>query len=479
MRVGVVALMHESNTFIRGRTTLEHFQHDLWLRGNEVRRLASSHHEVGGFFAGLNAAAVESVPIFATRAVPFGVVETATFRHLRDTLHAELDRAGPLDGLLVAPHGAMVAEEEPDADGCWLTEVRQRYGPNFPIIGTLDLHANLSPRMITATDALIAYRTNPHLDQRHRGIEAATLMARTLRQEVRPTQGGAFPPVVINIERQHSGSDPCRSMFQILDQQLQRPWVLSNSILLGFPYADVPEMGASAIVVTESDRILAERYADELGEMLWQRREQFIGQLIDVEAALDQADQLPGPVCLLDMGDNVGGGSPGNSTILAHALHRRRFDRSFVCIYDPEAASRASSASRVRLTIGDPPLDVEVAVISLHDGRFEETEPRHGGMMQFDQGRTAVVRTDSGLTLMLASRRVPPFSLRQLTAFGIEPEKFQVLVAKGVQAPVAAYAPVCRHLLRVNTPGVTCADLNQLQFHHRRRPLFPFERNQK
>jgi microcystin degradation protein MlrC len=190
-------------------------------------------------------------------------------------------------------------------------------------------------------------------------------------------------------------------------------------------------------------------------------------------------------VCLLDMGDNVGGGSPGDGTTLAHALFRRPLVPACVCLYDPESVRQATAAgagNRVRLCAGGktdelhgPPLEAGFSVRGLCDGRFTETEARHGGLMSFDQGPSAVVETDNGLTLLLTSRRMVPFSLRQLTSCGLDPDRFRVLVAKGVHAPVAAYAPVCKHLLRVNTPGVTTADLTRLEYRHRRRLMYPFE----
>src|SRR5205807_7312822 len=128
-------------------------------------------------------------------------------------MDAAIERAGPIDGLLVAPHGATVAANHADADGHWLSRLRQRFGKRFPIIGTLDLHANVSPQMVAACDALIAYRTNPHLDQRDRGIEAAQLLARTLRGEVRPVMAAEFLPLAINIEPQATAEEPCRTLF--------------------------------------------------------------------------------------------------------------------------------------------------------------------------------------------------------------------------------------------------------------------------
>ena len=123
-----------------------------------------------------------------------------------------------------------------------------------------------------------------------------------------------------------------------------------------------------------------------------------------------------------------------------------------------------------------PPLEIEATVVGLFDGVFEEPLPRHGGFTKMDQGATAVIRTDLGLTIMLTSRRMPPFSLRQLTTHGILPEQYHLLVAKGVNAPVAAYKEVCQHFIRVNTPGVTTADIEKLDYQHRRRPMFPWER---
>lgn len=486
-RVGIIALLHESNTFLPDQTTLAHFEQDLLATGETVReRLADTHHEVGGFFAGLAEAGIEAVPVFAARALPYGRITAAAARELVARLWAALDHAGRLDGLLVAPHGAAVAEGEPDFDGYWLSALRDRFPRPFPIVGTLDLHANVSLRMVAACDALIAYRTNPHLDQYDRGNEAAQLMDRTLRGEVRPVMGAAFPPLVVNIERQATAESQWRPLLEFAANQLSRPKVLANSLVYGFPYADVPEMGSCVLTVTDGDANFAWQLADELGRLWWDRRADFIGELIGVKEATNWAAELPGPVCLLDMGDNVGGGSPADGTILAHALRAKPLGPSLIVICDPESVAAAEAAgvgAEVWLRVGGKksnqhglPIDGLFAVQSLHNGQFEEPQPRHGGMRTFDQGRTATVATVDGiLTVLLTSRRMAPFSLHQLTSGGVDPQAFRVIVAKGVHAPVAAYAPICRHLIRVNTPGVTTADIATLTYRHRRRPLYPFE----
>ncbi len=489
MRIGIIALLQESNTFIGQPTTLAHFEQELLVTGEAVRqRLAGTHHEVAGMFHALEEAGEEAVPIFAARAVPFGVIEAAAIERLLEIMFGELAKVGQLDGILVAPHGATVSETYPDVDGHWLGELRRRVGPSVPIIGPLDPHANLSPAMVAAATALIAYRTNPHLDQRARGIDAARLMIDTVHGKCRPTMAASFPALAINIEKQHTAEEPCHSAYHFADEQLNaNEKLLFNSIILGFPYADVHEMGSSVITVTDNNPKLAQQLADELAGYLWTNREAFAGDFISVEEALEKAADLRGPVCLLDMGDNVGGGSPGDGTLMAAAIHQRKIPNSFVCICDPEAVAQAQAAGEwgtCRFRVGGKtddrhgaPLDCEATVVGLFDGRFEEPQPRHGGFTHMDQGQTAVIRTDDQLTIMLTSRRTPPFSLRQLTAHGILPQDFHLLVAKGVSAPVAAYKEVCKHFVRVNTPGCTTADIEHLDYKHRRRPMFPWERD--
>jgi microcystin degradation protein MlrC len=488
MRIGILGIIQESNTFLEGETTIEHFRQTQILTGDEIREsFQEAHHEIGGFFEEIDRSEFTAVPIFFARALPYGAITDEAYAELVEMLEQELSKCEDLDGVLVACHGANVAQSTRDVDGDWLSRIRAHFGANVPIISTLDPHANLSEQMVSATDALIVYRTNPHLDQRQRGVEAATLLRRTLRGEIRPTQAACFPPLVINIERQATSEAPCCEHFARADRQLERPGVLSNSILLGFPYADVPEMGSAVLAVTDGDPDLAAELASELAAELWRDRERFVADLMEVPVAIEGALALDGPVCLLDMGDNVGGGSPADSTILARALHERGAERSLVCLFDPETVVQAEAAgpgARLSCAVGGKsdsmhgePLEAEFTVKGLHDGEFTESEPRHGGVTEFDQGRTAVLETDGGLTLLVTSERMVPFSLGQLTSCELDPSSYHILVAKGVNAPIAAYAPVCKHFIRVDTPGVTTADMTRFDYEHRRRPLFPFERD--
>lgn len=485
MRVGVIVLKHESNTFLAGRTTLADFQREILAAGEAVRdHYRGAHHEAAGFFEGLRDEGIEAVPIFAATATAGPTIEQATFETLRQMLMDELLRVSNLHGLLISAHGAAVAESEPDADGHWIGRVRAAFGAALPIVCTIDPHANLSPAMVCATNALIPYRTNPHVDQRERGLEAAALMARTLRGEIHPTQAAAFPPVAINIAAQHTESLPCSKLMALAAEMRLHPKVLTSGAVLGFPYADVFKMGSSFVVATDNDRLLAQHLAAEMGNHLVLHRHDFVPDLPDVEDAIELAGTSEPPVCLLDLGDNVGGGGPGDGTLIAHALLDRQVKDALVCLCDPQAARQAIEASAgatLDLTVGGkinplhgPPLRVHGRARSLHQGKFTENDIRHGGKREYDMGPAAVIDA-GGLTILVHSLRTPPFSLNQILSCGIDPAMLKIIVAKGVNAPLAAYAPVCKSFIRVNTPGVTTADMTRLSFQNRRRPMFPFE----
>ncbi len=487
-RVGILSLIHESNTFAVSPTRIESFEQDNLLVGHEIRgAFEGGHHQISGFLEGLEQANLEAVPIFHASTSPSGTITKATCETLIEMMFDALGKARELDGFLVSPHGANAGEgpDYRDLDGFWLEKLRSHVGPDIPIVCVIDPHANLSERMVAACDATIAYRSNPHLDQKERGHEAVDLVALTLKGEIRPTQRATFPRFGINIERQGTTLWPCLPLYELANEQLGRPGVLSNSVVLGFPYSDVEEMGSSAVVVTDGDPDLAQNLADELVSYMLEHRAEFVGEYISVSAAVDQAVSTKGPVCLLDMGDNVGGGSAADSTLIAHEIHRRGDTTGFVCLFDRESQDRAREAgvgARLTLSMGGKtddrhgdPLEAEVTVKSTHDGTFEESEVRHGGYTHFDMGATTVVTTATGLTISLTSRRTVPVSLGVVTSVGLDPSDFQILVAKGVHAPVAAYEPVCTELVRVNTTGATAADMRTFEYQHRRCPMYPFE----
>lgn len=483
-RVALMGIVHESNTFVESLTDIRRFEEGHWCFGNDIiTDYRQAFHEVGGMIEAMEEAGIDIIPVMYAEATPGGMVTADAFEMLCTQMFQRLKPSLPVDGVLVVPHGAGVSERFPDMDGEWLSRLRRLVGPEVPVIGTLDPHANLSDQMMRATNALIAYRTNPHIDQREVGLEAGRLMAATLRGEIRPVQRMVKPPLAISIEQQRTEVEPCKSLREQVRSIQQRPGILSASLLLGFPYADVREMGSGFLVVADQDPALAEAALRDLMDRTMPRLHEFRGDLKLIPDLIIHIKTPPRPLLLLDMGDNVGGGSPGDSAYIMEALEAAGIYDGFCCIFDPKAVAEASSravGSSFPLAFGRHPvtgtqMQCIMTLLYKGPGRFQETAPRHGGQLHFDMGETVILRSSAGMTIMLNTRRTPPFSLRQLTAFGLHPEDFGWIVAKGVNAPIAAYREVCPTYIQVDSPGVTGADMTRFPFRHRRHPLFPFE----
>ncbi|MBV9085170.1 MAG: M81 family metallopeptidase [Acidobacteriaceae bacterium] len=481
--------MHESNTFLQIPTTYEHFRSTSFTRGEALTaRWENAHHELGGFIQGAREHKLEPIPLLATFAVPSGTIEEAAFEQIASELLESIESQMPLAGLLIALHGATVSARFPDADGEILARIRALVGPDLPIVNTLDLHANISSSMIRLANATIAYRSNPHLDQEERGFEAATLLSRVLAGEANPRQALETPPLIIRISKQYTAEEPAASIYRDVCEVRSWPHILSASAALGFYYADVKEMGASFLVVAEADANLARHAAQWLAQRVWQRREEFAGELPDASTAVDLAGKAEAsPTILMDIGDNVGAGSPGDSTILLHEILRQKVTNSLVILFDPESVSECVGAgvgAVVRLTLGgkpnrqdSPPVNVSARVRTLSDGRFVETAVRHGGWTEFNQGITAVLETDEQHTIVLTSRRMAPMSLEQVLSLGIRPERKRIIVVKGVVAPRAAYESIAACIILVDTPGLTSDNPKHFQYARRRVPLYPLEEN--
>ena len=470
MRIGIAGLLHESNTFLPRPTEYEDFASTSFSKGAELLdKWRGARHELGGFVDGVREFGGTAAPALATFAVPSGALTPEAFERLTAEMLQAMDAAGPVDGMLLALHGATVARNFPDADGEILRRVRNRLGPDIPIVTTLDLHANISPAMAAHSTALVVYRSNPHLDQRERGLEAAALLNRILKGEVRPVQALEMPPMLLRISSQYTSEQPAKGIYEDVQEALTWPGILSASAAMGFYYADVAEMGASFLAVANGDEALARRAARWLAKRAWDRRHEFAARLPQPEEAVRRAaESSRQPVVLMDVGDNVGGGSPGNSRVLFDEILRQGVDNALVILHDPggvEACVRAGVRETVRLG------DLSGTVRTLSDGMYVETQVRHGGWMYNDQGVTAVVETAQRHTVVLTSRRMAPMSLEQLLSLGIHPERKRILIVKGVVAPRAAYAPVAGEIVLVDTPGVTADDPGAFEFRDRRRPL--------
>jgi microcystin degradation protein MlrC len=487
-RIAIGGILHESNSFASTSTDLAAFQRSELRRGEEIaREWAQSNHEVAGYLEGAAKYGFEPVPLLVAQATPAGPVTDPTL----DGFVAELIqgvRSAKVEGLLLALHGAMVTPDHPHGDAEVVRRLREAFGLEFPIVVTHDFHANIPPEIVERSTALVTYKQNPHVDQRERGLKAAEIISKIASGGARPVQAIGKPPMLYNIRFQYTSVEPLEPIVEETRRLEKQPKILAASVAGGYQYADVPYVGPAAVVVTDNDPELAKREAQRLSDMLWGTRDRLRLNLPDAKAAVrDAIASDRAPVVLADMGDNVGGGSAADSTFVLSELLKQKAQGWVMAIADPEAvqvALRAGPGNRFKSPVGGKtdklhgsPVDIGGTVKSLHDGKYIETEKRHGGQRYHDQGLTAVIEVDGGTRdlpnlLMLTSKREMPFSLHQLISCGIYPERQKILVVKAAIAYRAAYEPVAGRIIEVDTPGVTAVNPKRFQWKRARRPLF-------
>ncbi|MFT5089965.1 MAG: microcystin degradation protein MlrC [Candidatus Latescibacterota bacterium] len=469
MRLAVAGFAHESNTFHSQPTGMKDFGVDEnGVKEGEriLSHYADTFHEIAGYIAGAEQFGYEIFPIIAAGATPAAAVTAEAYDYFTGRILDGL-RTGPkVDGVLLALHGAMVADGYPHADAETVRRVRELVGPDMPIAVTHDYHANVPPELVEAADVLVIYKTNPHIDQRERGLQAASILVQMVKGEVKPVMALAKPELLFNIYYHNTSAAPMQSLMQAAIDMEAQEGILACSIAAGYQYADVPHMGPSIVVIADGDEALAQRAAQRLEEAMWAVREDLKPQVATPQEAVTLAMQSDEqPVCLLDFGDNIGGGSAGDSTFVLEELIEQDAEKWVVTLWDPESAAACfvvGVGADIELQAGaktdavhGATLAIRGRVRTLHDGSYEETERRHGGGRFFNQGPTAVVDVGGKGLLVLNSVRSSPNSLHQITCMGIQPQQQKILVAKGAVAPRAAYEPVCARLIEVASGGAT------------------------
>jgi microcystin degradation protein MlrC len=338
--------------------------------------------------------------------------------------------------------------------------------------------------MVRWPDAVTGYDTYPHIDQAERGLEAAEIIWRMVHNGLRPKLALARRPLFPHILRQLTEQPPMADAIALAHELERAPDIVSISVAAGFPYSDVPDAGCSVFAVARDDEKVAARAAERVADFIWSRRQDFQVTLPGATEAVREAIAQPaGLTILVDVGDNLGAGTPGDGTVLLSQLLAQKAQGALVLLCDPQAVSAAVQAGvrqRVRVTVGakvdtfhGAPVVIEGVVRTVGDGIFRNIGPMRDGVID-DQGRTAVVDT-GGVLVVLTERRMPMWNLQQLRSIGIEPTRLRMIVVKAAIAYRAAYAPIAQRIIEVDTPGLAAADVRNFSYKRLRRPMYPLD----
>jgi len=491
-RILLAGLFHETHTFLEGRTTLAEFS---VCRGAELLGKADDGSPVAGFLEVAQAARWAVVSALDMRATPSAMVEDAVLEYFWSELAAVAQRenGAGLDAVYLVLHGAMTTVSFPDVEGEVLARLRGLPGfGRLPVFVVLDLHANVTARMARHASALVAYRENPHTDAHATAVRAANLLRRSLETGVVPRTSWRRAPLIWAPPGTGTAQEPMRSL-EMQARALERtdPAVWDVSVTPGFSFADTPETGLSFSIVTTAPEAEAQAQLATLCREAWLRRAEGEITYPTVETLLTKI--LPvkrGPVVLVEPSDNIGGGAPGDGTGILRGLLTFDVPSAGVILNDPAAVAAAACAgvgATLTLALGGRgsaldagPVELAVEVISLSDGRFE-LEDIHSHLAAMtgrfvDMGPCAVVR-HRGITLLLTSRKTPPFDLGQWRSQGIEPRDLGLIGVKAAVAHRRAYDPITVASYFVDTPGPCSSNVRSFSFRHLRRPVWPLDQN--
>jgi microcystin degradation protein MlrC len=493
MRIAIGGLYHETNTFNARRTELESFGAGFGatVSGNPLlTHFQDTRTVLGGFIASALQFDFELVPTFyAQGGLDTGTVSQEAFDYLERKLLDAISSARA-DGVLMNLHGAMVTEKYDDPEAEVLRKTKEVVSGRTPVVLVHDLHGNISQDWLEHSDAIIGYKTSPHLDEFERGLEGGKLISRILKGHVKPTMAVRKPPILIGgglmtvVDQPLAMvKPPLYRLVSLARKMEQEKRVVNVTVAGGFGHSDVPRAGLGIVVTTNNDQQLAEEKASELEKLAWSLRDEFVPDrvLVSTEAAMKEALATNGgPVVLADQGDNAAGGGPSDATYILSELKNADWPDATLIIRDPEAvgeACRAGVGREVNLTVGAKtddlhgrPVGVKGRVKLLSDGTY--ADPRQKTIARM--GTTAVIA--SGATdLVLTQHMVVQAELAPFLSVGIDPSKKKIVAVKSAQAFRHYYEKFAKLILEVDTPGITSPNVSRFTYRKVRRPIYPLD----
>ncbi|KUE85601.1 microcystin degradation protein MlrC [Cupriavidus necator] len=471
-RILIAGFQHETNTFAPSKATYASFERGegfpAMVRGDDVLSLRDVNIPAGGFIAAAERRGWMLLPVIWAGASPSAHVTEDAFERIAGEI-VEATRAGGFDAVYLDLHGAMVAEHTDDGEGTLLARIRAVMGPGVPVVASLDLHANVTRAMLEAADALVAYRTYPHVDMAETGERSAALLQRLLEGRGPLHRAVRRLPFLIPINGMCTMLEPARAMYSLL-QQGESGAVVSLSFAPGFPAADFPECGpviwgygedaaaVDAVVQALYDRMLADEPAWEVP---------FLSPDEAVLEAMRLAEGATRPVVIADTQDNPGAGGDSNTTGMLRALLRHGARHAAIgLIWDPAVAAEAHRAG-VGATIdvalggvsgvpGDEPLRGRFKVLKLSDGVCRYGGPMMNGMLA-DVGPVALLRIDDVLVVVSAGK-AQMLDRNLFRVGGVEPEAMKILVNKSSVHFRADFQGIAHAVLVAKAPGPMTAD---------------------
>src|SRR5437764_2594117 len=492
-RVLTGRFMHETNTFSIQKTDMALWRRRDFHRDNEIPvAFRGTRSALGATFEAADKFGWTLIHPVSANANPSGIVTDDAFEQIGGMMLQAAGRQQPIDGVLLHLHGAMVVDSYEDGEGELLARLRQRLGPEVPVVATLDLHANVTQAMADNASALIAFRTYPHVDMYERAWQGAELLERAMRGEVRPRTVIARRPMIYGLDRGRHQKGPMAELIARGEALEAAGDALAVSICAGFSRSNIRDVGPSVTVTVDMTRGDArpqgQLAAEEFMDHAWATRDYESFTLLSVAEAVARAKEgKPGdrPLVVADYTDNPGGGGYGDATAFLQGLIAAGVERvAFHAICDPEAVMagmRAGTGMQTTIALGgktDPtmgggPLNLTGEVTHLSNGKFIAYGPMGGGVER-DYGPSMVFR-GGGNDIICISNNAAAVDLGQFTSLGIDPTRYTTVRVKSMQHFRAAFEPIAREVILVDTGALCTEHYTPELFDKVRRPVLPLD----
>jgi len=488
-RVLTARFMHETNTFSRVPTDMAVIRRRDYHLDNEIpAAFRGTRSAFGAAFEAADKFGWTLVHPVSANPNPSGIVTDDAFEQITAMILGAVDTKGPIDGTLLFLHGAMVSDNHEDAEGEFLARLRRRVGAEVPIVVTLDLHANVTQLMADNANALIAYRTYPHIDYYERAWQGAELLQRAMGGEIQPKTVIARRPMLYGLDHGRTQCGPMAELIARGEALEHNGEALVVSICAGFSRANIHDVGPSVTVTVDGDAGRGQAIAEEFIDYAWETRDFTTVKLLSVDEVVALAGRgRPGdkPLVVADYTDNPGGGGYGDATAFLRGLVASGLESvAFHAICDPEAVQegmRAGVGAKTTLSLGgktDPsmgggPLALHGEVVCLTNGRFIAYGPMGGGVER-DYGPSMVFRV-GGIDIIVITNNGQAVDLGQFTSLGIDPTRYRTVAVKSMQHFRAAFEPIAREVVLVDT-GALCSEIYTPElFTKVRRPIWPLD----
>jgi microcystin degradation protein MlrC len=474
-KIMVAKFFDETNTFIPETVTLDAIK-EAAVYGTDMLKTIDMVHGIpgtslDGFLEVMEMFNMELIGSISVKG-DFRLMAEEAFDYVTGYILDTLDK-NQVDGIYLSMHGAGVTHGHDDLEGDTLEILRNKVGPDVPMVFTLDLHSTLTEKMARNADAVSIYRTYPHTDAYDVGYEVGTILMGTLLGKIKPVIALKHIPLLIGPPLNVVTADmPIKQVYdKAREMQRTIPGVLTCCPAHGFMQQDIPTAGAGVMVTVDGDLELAQKLADELGDLMFSFRKEYWIDLPGPAETIRLAKQSEKPVAISDSGDNIGGGGAGDGTHLLREIIKQNVDSAFVQIYDPEATQEAFEAgvgSTVTLKVGgwsDKMYGPPVPITGEVTGVSKEGDDWH-----------KAVRIDiKGLTILLNTKRIGPNDQTNVRGMGIYPENYQMTVCKGSFAFRPQYPESVFHYIMSATPGYVSADLSTFEWKRIKRPIYPLD----